>query len=310
LACATPAAGAGLLEDVSKRVSPSWRLLAALVSGAMALVWMQTALHPELLALLQTAPTWLLAALGFTVVVGIAGCCNAFNLIDGFNGLSAGCGAIALLCIAAIAQQVGDSGMVVAALACAGAAVGFMLLNYPRGHIFMGDGGAYLMGFVVAVLALLLPVRNPQVSMWLPLVMCCYPIFETLFTMWRRAKRSIRSVFLPDSLHLHSLIYRRLTRALRTVAVERRQPRRNALTAPYLWALCSLPCLGAVAGWWHWVPLLACVLALMAAYLHMYLSIVRWQAFRLSGLGRALFRLSNRQGETAHFDATRPVGFR
>jgi UDP-N-acetylmuramyl pentapeptide phosphotransferase/UDP-N-acetylglucosamine-1-phosphate transferase len=60
-----------------------------------------------------------------------------------------------------------------------------LIWNYPRGKIFLGDGGAYLLGFWLAELSVLLVVRHPEVSPWFPMLLLVYPIFETLFSMYR-----------------------------------------------------------------------------------------------------------------------------
>ena len=88
---------------------------------------------------------------------------------------------------------------------------GSCAVNYPRGRIFLGDGGAYLVGLVLAVLSVLLVHRNSGVSPWFPLVLLAYPIWETLFSMYRRKARG-HSTGRADALHLHSLVYRRVVR--------------------------------------------------------------------------------------------------
>lgn len=74
----------------------------------------------------------------------------------------------------------------------------------------MGDGGAYLLGFWIAEVAVLTIVRNPAINTWQILAICAYPIIEVLFSMYRRKVVQKASVGAPDRLHLHSLIYRRL----------------------------------------------------------------------------------------------------
>ena len=64
--------------------------------------------------------------------------------------------------------------------------LGFFVWNFPAGLIFLGDGGAYFLGFYVAELAILLLHRNPAVSPMFPLLLCIYPVFETLFSIYRR----------------------------------------------------------------------------------------------------------------------------
>jgi UDP-N-acetylmuramyl pentapeptide phosphotransferase/UDP-N-acetylglucosamine-1-phosphate transferase len=85
-----------------------------------------------------------------------------------------------------VAFQVGDTADRALALAGIGAVLGFFLWNFPAGLIFLGDGGAYFLGFYVAEVSILLLVRNPEVSPLFPLLVCIYPVFETLFSIYRR----------------------------------------------------------------------------------------------------------------------------
>ena len=83
--------------------------------------------------------------------------------------------------------------------------MGFFVLNFSTGKIFLGDGGAYLLGFILASLAIQLPARNYDVSPWTSLIFCSYPIIETIFTIFRRIKNR-KSIHEPDNLHLHHLV--------------------------------------------------------------------------------------------------------
>ena len=82
-----------------------------------------------------------------------------------------------------------------------------------------------------------------------PLLPCAYPIFETIFTMYRR--KFIRGVATgpPDGIHLHTLIHRRLIRMNFGRFHGRRQTMRNSMTSPYLWVLCLLSIIPSVL-WW------------------------------------------------------------
>lgn len=237
--------GAGIIEDFTKKVSPRQRLLATALSAALA-AWLANGLITrtdipglDTLMLITGVP---LAC----TVFAVAGVANSLNIIDGFNGLASMCAALILGAIAYVAYQEADTALAVAALASALAVLGFFLFNYPRGLIFLGDGGAYLLGFWVAEMAILLVARNPEVSPLFALMLCAYPIFETVFTMYRRRIVRKRPVGLPDAVHLHSLVYRRLMRW----AVSQRDPRaqlmRNSMTAPYLWVICALSVLAAI----------------------------------------------------------------
>jgi UDP-N-acetylmuramyl pentapeptide phosphotransferase/UDP-N-acetylglucosamine-1-phosphate transferase len=221
-------------------------------------------------------------ALGATLltVFAVAGIANSINIIDGFNGLASMCVVIMLGALAYVAFQVGDLFVGTLALAGIGAVLGFFLWNYPAGLIFLGDGGAYFLGFFVAELSILLLIRNPSVSPLFPLLVCIYPVFETLFSIYRR--RIIRSVppSMPDGIHLHSLIYRRMMRWAVGDRSARALTRRNSMTSPFLWFLCMLSVVPAVLFWDSsaWNALFLCLFALV--YLALYWRIVRFKVPR------------------------------
>jgi UDP-N-acetylmuramyl pentapeptide phosphotransferase/UDP-N-acetylglucosamine-1-phosphate transferase len=293
LAASLPAFAAGLVEDLTKVVSPRCRLFFTTVAGALG-VWL---LGAKLVHTGVPALDWLLAFTPLAIAItlfAVAGLSNAINIIDGFNGLASMSVLTMLGAIAFVAFQVGDSALFIAALTLAGAVLGFMFWNYPQGLVFLGDGGAYFLGFTVAELLLLLLVRNPSVSPMFALLLCIYPVFETGFTISRRlARGGTGSTFAPDALHLHSLVHRRLVRNALFARGERRGGMLNAMTAPYLWALCLLsvlPCLM----WWNDGQMLCLFgLAFVIAYLCLYRAIVRfrtphWLRLKQGGPARAL----------------------
>ncbi len=279
LACGVPVLVAGLVEDLTKGVSPGVRLAAAAVSAALAVGFAGiTVVRTDIWGL-----DWLVSyALGgaLLAVFAVAGIANAINIIDGFNGLASMCVLLMLLAIAYVGMQVGDTLVVGLALAGAGAVLGFFVWNYPAGLIFLGDGGAYFLGFYVAELALLLLVRNPLVSPLFPLLATIYPVFETLFSMYRRRVVKGRPMAVPDGVHLHSLVYRRLLRW----AIGRQDAaaltRRNALTAPYLWALSMLAIVPSVVFWDDSRVLGAFVMMFAVIYTVLYSRIIRFRAPR------------------------------
>jgi UDP-N-acetylmuramyl pentapeptide phosphotransferase/UDP-N-acetylglucosamine-1-phosphate transferase len=277
LLASLPAFGAGLLEDLTKAVSPRCRLFFTAVAGALG-VWLLDA------KLLHTGLGWLDVCLAFApfsvalTLFAVAGLSNAINIIDGFNGLASMSVLTMLGAIAYVASQAGDPALLTTALALAGAVLGFLFWNYPRGLVFLGDGGAYFLGFAVAELLLLLLVRNPSVSPMCALLLCIYPVFETAFTISRRlARGGTGSAFSPDSLHLHSLVHRRLIRTSLFARGERRSHVLNAMTAPYLWALCLLSVLPCVVWWDNGQMLLLFACGFVVAYLWLYRAIVRFR---------------------------------
>ncbi|MDO9072844.1 MAG: glycosyltransferase [Rubrivivax sp.] len=279
LVCGIPAFGSGLVEDFTKRVSPRVRLTAVGVSALLA-VWLLDAsiTRTEIPGL-----DWLVAipAVAAAIAVfAVAGIANSINIVDGFNGLASMCVVIMLAALAYVAAQVGDPTISMLALAGIGAVLGFFVWNFPAGLIFLGDGGAYFLGFFVAELSILLLVRNPEVSPLFPLLVCIYPVFETLFSIYRR--RFIRAVppSMPDGIHLHSLIYRRVMRWAVGSRSAKALTRRNSLTSPYLWLLCMFSVVPAVLFWSNSAVLAGFLTLFGVSYVGLYWRIVRFKSPR------------------------------
>jgi len=242
LVASIPAFVFGLAEDLTKAVSVRARLLATMFSGVAAWyltgVSMQDTGLPPLDWLLQFTP----AAVLFTAFA-VGGVANAVNIIDGFNGLAAGAVAIMLGAISLIALQLGDTALFTVCLIVAMGALGFGAVNWPLGRLFMGDGGAYLLGFLLAWAAVLLPMRHVQVNAWATILVCAYPVLEVGFSVRRRRKREGHHPGQPDRLHLHHLIHRRfICRAFPQLS----PALKNGLTSPVCWLLVALPAGAAV----------------------------------------------------------------
>ena len=286
LLCGLPAFLAGILEDLTKRVRARWRLLATCISAALALWQLGAVIHrtaiPGIDYLITMAPFAI--ALTLLCVTGVA---NAINIIDGFNGLASMCVMMMLLGVAYVAFQTGDDLVANTSLVAAGAVMGFFVWNFPAGLIFLGDGGAYFLGFILAELGVLLLARNSNVSPMFPLLLCAYPIFETVFTMYRRRVLRGTGAAQPDGIHLHTLIHRRLIRInLGSDSSDRRQTVRNSMTSPYLWLLCLSSIIPSVL-WWDSTPFLAVFLFLFTGlYLFLYWRIVRFRTPRWLGVRR------------------------
>ncbi len=284
IACGLPALIAGLTEDLTKDVSPRRRLLASAMSAMLA-VWLLEAV------IVRTAIPgldWVVARpigavlLSVFVVVGVA---NSVNIIDGFNGLASMCGVLILLCLSYVGFQVNDMMVVWLGIAGVGALLGFFFWNYPAGLIFLGDGGAYFLGFYIAEVAILLLHRNPLVSPMFPLLLCIYPVFETVFSIYRRRVLRAMPPSMPDGIHLHSLIYRRLMRWAVGNRSAKAQMRRNSMTSPYLWLLCMSAAVPSVLFWNNTAVLSVLIVLFGVSYVSLYWRIVRfksprWMVFR------------------------------
>ena len=274
-----PAWAGGVIEDLTQRLTVFYRLLLTGFSAALALVLLDVSVVrlglPMVDAALAAAP-WLGLTLAF---VAIAGLPHAFNIIDGYNGL-AGMVALAVgLALIYVALQVGDRQLAGILVCLMGATGGFLVWNYPRGLIFAGDGGAYLWGVGIAVASLLLVHRNEQVSPWFPMLLLIYPVWETLFSIYRKLVRGT-SPSVADALHFHQLIYRRIVHGVFHDDESRRILIRNNRTSPYLWAFTMLTVVPALIFWRNTAVLMAFCFLFVLSYVAAYLMIIRFKVPR------------------------------
>jgi UDP-N-acetylmuramyl pentapeptide phosphotransferase/UDP-N-acetylglucosamine-1-phosphate transferase len=260
----------GITEDVTKNVGVPARLALTMLAAALG-VWLLGGVIPRLdVPGFDTLLAWTPFAIAFTVFA-VGGVANAINIIDGYNGLAAGHAVIVLAAFAFVSAQVGDSFLFASALAMMGALLGFLVWNYPKGRIFLGDGGAYLLGFWLGELSVLLVVRHPEVSPWFPMLLLVYPIFETLFSMYRRKILGGHSPGQPDRFHMHQVIYAILPKAQASAQDAAQLTRDNSRVAPYFWAMslsCALPAvlLWKETSWLISVSLLFCVAYVLVYY--------------------------------------------
>jgi UDP-N-acetylmuramyl pentapeptide phosphotransferase/UDP-N-acetylglucosamine-1-phosphate transferase len=280
LGASLPAFLAGLIEDVTKKVSVRVRLAATALSAVAASAALGATVRELDIwgvdALLAITPIAILV----TAIV-VAGGSNAINIIDGFNGLSGSSIVIMASGLVAVALQSGDAFVAVLGALCVGATLGFLMVNYPRGKLFLGDGGAYFLGFWVSEMAVLLLVRNPAVNAWQVLSICAYPVIEVLFSIYRRRVIKNVSPGAPDALHLHTLVFRRFV--FKHVSNDKRQPwRRNAAVACVIApVVAACVAVSAVAGASIGVGI-GLVLAQVALYVAVYGRLVRgrWTSSR------------------------------
>ncbi len=156
-------------------------------------------------------------AIPFTIMC-IAGVTNAYNIIDGLDGLCAGLGWIFLVLLACLSYIYDYYALVIYALLLVGSIFGFLIFNFPSAKIFLGDGGSYLVGFSVGMTAVVLLSKHPEISPWALLLMAFVPIHDTLFAISRR-RRKKRSPFKADKRHLHHILRRRYRSATKAVVL-------------------------------------------------------------------------------------------
>lgn len=279
LVCSSIAFAGGIVEDYTGKVRPSRRLILTMIAalfGYLVLDAKIARLDMPFLSLSLHSP-WIVLPLTILAVAGIA---NAVNIIDGFNGLASMVVICMLVSLAYVAWQVGDMFVLVSALTVAGATAGFLIWNYPVGLIFLGDGGAYFIGFMLGELALLLVMRNPVVSTWYAALLLIYPAFETLFSAYRRMFVRGKSPAMPDGIHLHSLIFRRIVQWTVGRKEARALMKRNARTSPYLWLFSLTAVIPATVFWRNTNTLIFFSLLFVISYVWLYARIVRFKSPR------------------------------
>ena len=195
----------GIFEDFHNSLSARRRLFLQ-VLAALSAIWLTDSVVTYL-GLGITIPYWVGVLFSLFAIVGMM---NAVNIIDGFNGLASGIILLILLSFAITAYGQGHIEILNVTLITAGSTVAFYLLNFPKGKIFLGDGGAYLLGFIVAIIGIFLASKYESVSPWYILALFIYPVWEVLFSIIRKFSIGL-SPMQPDAYHLHMLIYRQIT---------------------------------------------------------------------------------------------------
>ena len=172
--------------------------------------------------------------------------------------------------------KLGDRELFIMAVCLVAATLGFLMLNYPRGLIFAGDGGAYFWGFTLALIGILLVQRHPQVSPWYPLLLLIYPIWETVFSTYRKLVRG-QSPGMADALHLHQLVYRRIVKAILHEDEAEMLLSRNNRTTPYLVVFTTFAIVPATLFWENTIVLISSTVVFAVLYCAAYILIIKFK---------------------------------
>ena len=136
-------------------------------------------------------------------IVWLSGVTNAFNWLDGLDGLAAGVGIISSLSISIYNLRLDNIIVSLLAAALAGACLGFLKYNFKNASILMGDGGSYFIGFNIAGLTLMSYQQNSRVLEIIPLILfIALPLFDMSTVIIGRILNK-KSPFKPDRSHLH-----------------------------------------------------------------------------------------------------------
>lgn len=174
--------------------------------------------------ILHSLPAW--PWLGFAItVLWLVGCTNAFNLIDGMDGLAAGVGLVATLTMLIAALTQGNLPLALATMPLAGCLFGFLRYNFNPASVFLGDSGSLLIGFLLGCYGALWSEKSVTlVALTVPLLAVSIPLLDVALSITRRYLRN-RPIFKGDRGHIH---HKLLDRGL--------SPKNAVLT---IYALCS-----------------------------------------------------------------------
>lgn len=201
VAGAAAIAGLGLLDDI--RHLPAWPKLVVHIGVATSVVVIAEVALTEIDFGIAAIP---LGALGIPFsILWLVGWINAYNFMDGVNGIAAVQAIVAGAALGVLAWQQGDVGTAFLAVALAGAAAGFLPWNFPIGRIFMGDVGSATLGFLFALLVLRLAQQVGLLTATLPLLPF---LFDSSVTVVRRAWSGEKFFSTPHRSHLYQRMMR------------------------------------------------------------------------------------------------------
>ncbi len=143
---------------------------------------------------------------------------NVINLMDGMDGLAGGVSLIAALFMAAIAFSNGNTAVLMISLIMSGAILGFLVFNFPPAKIFMGDGGAYFLGFLFGTMPLMGVSKTSTFTLFLfPLALLSLHILDIVSVILIRSSNG-QHIFVADNNHIHHRLMR-LGLSVRTILV-------------------------------------------------------------------------------------------
>jgi len=263
---AVPVFFVGLAEDIGYAMSSKVRLIASAVSGFVAIllfeVWLTKLGVLGIDMLLTLTPFAIL----FTIFAAV-GVVNAFNLIDGLNGLSSFVTISVALSLSIIAFNAGSTQITIFLVLLVASVLGFMILNFPMGKIFLGDGGAYALGHLLVWSAIILINNSLTVSPFAILLIFFWPVADTGLAIWRRWKLG-NPTDRPDRLHFHQLAMRFLE--IRFFGRDRRKisnPIATLVLVPFI----SVPQILGVLFWNNFLATVWCAIVSSLLFVTTYL---------------------------------------
>jgi len=198
-----------LIEDLKGVLKPSYRLSAIIIFSLILVLELNLSITNLGIPVLDLILDYPALSIFFTTI-SLSLLANGFNLLDGFNGLTSGFTIIVLAILTETANEVSEPEISMLSSCLMMAVLGFFVLNFPFGKVFLGDSGAYFLGLTSGILALILAERSENISYWFVLALFIYPVYELIFSMIRRGLYEKSKASQADGLHLHHLIYKKM----------------------------------------------------------------------------------------------------
>ena len=234
----------GLWDDLAGHLSPRIRIFLvvslSIISG-LQLGWVSRIDSAEIFF----ANDWPLEIFIALTIISIVGLTNAFNFIDGLHGLASGVFLSIMAGFYYLAVSNGIVGLDTFISIIFFSSLGIFVLIFPRGAIFLGDCGAYFMGFLVAQLAIYINNATYQISSWCFFLMCIYPITDLSLAVYRRIF-IVGQFFQADGQHLHHLVHSFVRERFPANDKVRKTWTTNAIASLICLALSCLPVIIAV----------------------------------------------------------------
>ena len=199
-----PAFFIGLLEDIVKDISIILRFFTSFIVGIFAYFVFGLSVNVTNIVTIDNQ-IHLLNLIPLLTILFFAGSINSINIIDGINGLAS---VACLIILFALLKLNNDERVIInnfLIILVIANILGFLVINWFWGAIFLGDSGAYLLGVILAVIGCKTILDN-QLSLLIILTLFFFPIWEISYSIWRRTLKKTK-VMRADNKHLHSLIH-------------------------------------------------------------------------------------------------------
>lgn len=199
----------GLKEDLFGNTKPILRLVVILFSSFLAIISFDS--YPEInIPYFQELFNYRFFVI-FFYTIGLSAFANAINLIDGVNGLATltiKSVIIGLIILGFIGNELKYTNTLIILIMVN---TSFLIFNFPFGKIFLGDTGAYWLGWITGILLLKIFSNTNDLQTWSALLLISYPIIELIFSIIRKFLKDF-SPFKADANHLHTKLYFLLTK--------------------------------------------------------------------------------------------------